>query len=77
MNDYTITLLPQIRHDETEWLVSGGSEPYTVRRNWRGEFRCTCPDMTRSHAGRRSLVKRDGCKHTRLVVESLELQEAM
>lgn len=67
MSHYKITPLPIIRPDETEWLVSGGQEPYTVRRNARGEFRCTCPVMTKSNAGQRAMAQRNGCKHCNVV----------
>jgi hypothetical protein len=76
--DYTIEPLPPVRPDETEWLVTGGSQPYTVRRNWRGEFRCTCPH----HKFRLGNRSRDGfqCKHASAVIDSLNvdamLQEA-
>lgn len=63
MSEYVVTLLPAIRPDETEWLVTGGREPYTVRRN-----------MTKSHAGRRNLVRRSGgCKHCKAVIDSLNV----
>ena len=64
---YSIEPLPIIRPDETEWIVTGGREPYTVRRNGRGEFRCTCPVMTKSNAGQRAMAQRNGCKHCNLV----------
>lgn len=68
---YTVEPLPAIRPDETEWLVTGGREPYTVRRNGRGEFRCTCPVMTKSNAGQRAMAQRNGCKHVHRVWCSL------
>lgn len=67
MTTYTITLLPAVRPDETEWTVKGGTEPYTVRRNKRGEFRCTCPAFTKCRSGQRDLVRRNGCKHVHRV----------
>lgn len=68
MTTYTITLLPAVRPDETEWTVKGGTEPYTVRRNKRGEFRCTCPAFTKCRSGQRDLVRRNGCKHVHKVL---------
>lgn len=65
MTRYTITLKPVSRPGESEWLVEGGSQTYTVRRNSRGEFTCNCPN----HFFRVGSRAREGhqCKHVNLV----------
>lgn len=69
---YTVTPQPASRPGESEWLVTGGSQPYTVRRNGRGEFSCSCPQ----HFFRVGNRARAGfaCKHVGEVRDFLEVQ---
>lgn len=63
---YTITPIPQPGLSTARvWEVTGGTEPYVVRCDERGEWCCSCKD----HFFRRGNRAREGhhCKHVNLV----------
>ena len=62
---YRITPVPQPELSTARvWDVTGGSEPYVVRCDDRGEWSCSCPH----HYYRVGSRGRTPCKHVNLVM---------